>query len=256
MGNCRGCGVELEPSEEQVNAAVDQVLESSVQDALDTGGVCPLCGHSKDVPYSRRKPVLFGLLLASLLAAIVVAITIQRSRQTERAAAAKDAVSRMNLNQDVARLLGTPITAQAGIQGEIKQDETSWIKFSYDSLSRITRAGDDAGHWTQYEYNPGGMLISVIYSSGRQRHYDYDGVLMTRVTDEKGRVLVRNWFRQRSLERQQFGNDGVYSYAYDWAPNEYFPRKVGVTLPDGSFRELSVAGSVPEFVRNYHHQGN
>lgn len=32
---------------------------------------------------------------------------------------------------------------------------------------------------------------------------------------------------------------------------EYFPRKVGVTLPDGTLRQLSVAGSVPEFVKNY-----
>jgi YD repeat-containing protein len=545
MANCRGCGVELEPSEEQVNAAVDQVLEASLQDALNTGGVCPLCGHSKDVPYSHRKTVLFGLLLACLLGSIVVAISFQRSRQTERAAAAKDAVARMSTNQVVSQLLGTPITVQPGVQGEVKQDETGWrevhltipvrgpnadaiarlvggrgtgpwifttfevdfekqhkkvdivsgrvieydpdgyvdthtqaatapeytrvdsapprfdgkfpcvfasisentvtpqlgkcamptthgvpvdrfeadlrygnfilretdlflddvfkvpltrtyvssewvdqnpvhafgrncnhpfdiapigtrnpytyqmialedgdflyfdriskgtgyadsvfqhteissrfykaitrwdghgwttrladgseilfpesynaknlaqgapyemldaygnklelerdakrnlqeirtphghwIRFGYDDLSRIKRAEDDAGHWAQYEYNTGGMLTSMTSSSGHQRHYDYDGVLMIRVTDEKGRVLVRNYFRQRLLQRQEFWNGGPYSYTYDWAQDEYFPRKVGVTLPDGTFTELSVAGSVPEFVRNYRRQSN
>jgi len=124
--NCRGCGVELEPSEEQVNAAVDQVLEASLKDAREGGGVCPLCGHSKHVPYSHRKTVLFGLLLACLLVGLVVAITVQRSRQTERAAAAQDAVSRMATNPEILRLLGNPVAIQPGLQGDVKQDETGW----------------------------------------------------------------------------------------------------------------------------------
>jgi uncharacterized membrane protein YvbJ len=36
--NCNGCGVELDPSEEQVNTAVDQVLETSLRDAQKKGG--------------------------------------------------------------------------------------------------------------------------------------------------------------------------------------------------------------------------
>jgi hypothetical protein len=92
--NCRGCGVVLDPSEEQVNTAVDQILETSVKDAEKKGGVCPLCGHSKKVPYSHRKTVLFGLLLACLLVSVVVGIGVQRSRQTQREAVAGDAVAR------------------------------------------------------------------------------------------------------------------------------------------------------------------
>jgi hypothetical protein len=72
--NCRGCGVEVDPSQEQVNTTVDQILETSLKDAEKKGGVCPLCGHSKEVPYSHRKTVLFGLLLACLLVGIAVAI--------------------------------------------------------------------------------------------------------------------------------------------------------------------------------------
>ena len=538
--NCRGCGVELDPSEEQVNTAVDRILETSLQDAQKKGGVCPLCGHSKEVPYSHRKTVLFGLLLACLMLGVVVAIHIQRSRLTQRAAAANDAVTRMSANGDIVRLLGKPITIEPGLQGEFRQDETGWkevqltipvrgsngdavahvvggrgigpwvfttfevdfekqhqkvdlisgrvveydrnayvevhtqaavvpeysnklaaaprfdgqfpcvfasvtnggvvpqvgdcamptvlgdpidrfeadlrygnfvlretdlfvddsfkvpltrtycsnewvdqnpvhafgrnsnhpfdiapigtrnpytyqmivledadflyfdriskgtgyadsvfqhtetstrfykattrwdghgwttkladgseilfpesynakslaqgapyemrdasgnrlelhrdpqrnlqeirtphghwIRFNYDDLSRIKRAEDDAGHWANYEYNADGMLKSAIFSSGRERYYDYDGVLMTRITDENGHVLIRNWYRQRFLQKQQFGNGGVYSYSYDWPHDESFPRKVGVTVPDGTLRELSVAGSVPEFVRNY-----
>lgn len=58
--NCNGCGVELDPSQGQVNAAVDQILETSLKDAEKKGGVCPLCGHCKDVPYSQRRSVLVG----------------------------------------------------------------------------------------------------------------------------------------------------------------------------------------------------
>src|SRR6266571_1656536 len=57
-------------------------------------------------------------------------------------------------------------------------------------------------------------------------------LLMTRITDEKGRVLLRNRYESRVLMRQQFGNGATYSYSYDWAPNRYYPDKVVVTFPD------------------------
>ncbi|MBV8050535.1 MAG: hypothetical protein JOZ80_05065 [Acidobacteriaceae bacterium] len=538
--NCRGCGVELEPSEEQVNSAVDQILETSLEDAHKKGGVCPLCGHSKEVPYSHRRTVLFSLLLACLVISVVVAIMTQHSRQTQRAAASKDAIDRMAQNAEVIRLLGAPIDVGPGVGGEVKQDETGWnemrltipvrgpngnavahviggkgtgpwvfttfeidfekqhekldlvsgrvveydpdayvdthtqsavvpeytnaataparfdgnfpcvfasvgagsvipqfgrcamptadgepvdrfeadlrygnfilretdlfiedvfkvpltrtyvssewvdrnpvhafgrncnhpfdiapigtrnpytyqmivledadflyfdriskgtgyadsvfqhtetssrfykattrwdghgwtmklangseilfpesynaknlaqgapyeirdpdgnrlelrrdaqrnlqeirtphghsIRFSYDSVSRITRAEDDHGNSVQYEYNTDGLLKSATSSSGRKRLYEYSGILMTRVTDENGRVLISNSYSQRFLQRQQFADDAVYSYAYDWPQDEYFPRKVRVTQTDGTSQELSVADSVPEFVKNY-----
>jgi hypothetical protein len=110
--NCRGCEVELDPSEEQVNAAVDQILEASLEDAQNEDGVCPLFGHCQEVPYSHRITVLFGLFVACLTIGIAVATYVQRSRQTQRAEAAKDAVTRMMTSGDVVRLLGTPITIE------------------------------------------------------------------------------------------------------------------------------------------------
>jgi len=539
--NCSGCGTDLAPSEEQVNTTVDQILETSLKDAEKKGGVCPLCGHSKEVPYSHRKTVLFGLLLASLLVTVVVGIGIQSSRQTQRAALAGEAVARMGTNADVVRLIGKPMTIERGLLGEIKQDETGWkeahltipvrgpngdatahvvggrgtgpwvfttfeidfekqhekvdlvsgrvveydpnayvevhtqtaivpeysnavaatprfdgdfpcvfaqagesgvvpqfgqcamptvqgkpvarfeadlrygrfvlretdlylddvfkvpltrsynsadwvhsnpvhafgrnsnhpfditplgtrnpytyqmivledgdflffdrvskgtgyadavyqhtetstrfykatqgwngngwttrladgseirfpesynaenmaqgaptemidakgnhlelrrdpqrnlqeiktphgrwIKFNYDDLSRIKRAEDDAGHWAQYEYNSDGMLEAATLSSGRQWHYEYDGALMTRIINEKGRVLLRNWYESGVLMRQQFENGAIYSYSYDWAPNRFYADKVVVTLPDQTKRDVSVAGAVPEHFKNYH----
>jgi len=538
--NCNGCGVELDPSQEQVNSSVDQILETSLKDAQKKGGVCPLCGHSKDVPYSHRKTVLFVLALASLLISSAVGISIYKSRQTQRTAAANDAVVRMSTNAEVVKLLGAPIMIARGLQGEIKQDETGWkearltipihgpngdatahviggrgagpwvfttfevdfekqhekldlvsgrvveydpdryvdvhtqtaavpvyvntfaapprfdgnfpcvfasvsagkvipqlgkcamptehtgpidrfevdlrygsfvlrqsdlylndvfevpltrsyrsndwsyhpvhafgrnanhpfdiapvgsrnpytfqmitledgdflyfdriskgtgyadsvfqhtetstrfykatqrwngngwttrladgseirfpesynakslaqgaptemrdaqgnrlelrrdpkrdlqeirtphgrsIKFSYDELSRITQAEDDAGHWARYKYNGEGMLESATLSSGKERHYDYDGILMTKITDESGRVLLRNWYRSGLVIRQEFGGGAVYLYAYDWAPDRCCPDRVVVTLSDSTKRELRVVDSIPEYFKNYH----
>jgi YD repeat-containing protein len=541
--NCRGCGVEVDPSEEQVNAAVDQILETSLQDARKEGGVCPLCGHSKEIPYSNRKSVLFGLLATAVFVSTVVGVGILKSRHTERAAVAQDAVARMANNAEIARLLGKPLTIESGLTGEIKQDETGWseahltipvrgplgygtahvvggratgpwvfttfevdfekhhekvdlvsgrvveydpnayvevhtqsagapeytnvvaaapkfdgnfpcvfatvttggvdpqlgscamptahgepvdrfeadlrygrfvlretdlylddvfqvpltrsynsedwvhpnpvhafgrnsnhpydiapigtrnpytyqtivledgdfiyfdriskgasyadavyqhsetssrfykatqrwngagwttkladgseirfpesynaknmaqgaptemidaagnhlelrrdpqrnlqeirtphghwIRFTYDDQSRIKRAADDAGNWSQYEYNSDGMLETVTLSSGRQRHYEYDGDRMTRITNEKGKMLLQNWYQSKILMRQEFGDGQTVSYKYDWKPDRYYPDSVVVTLPDQSERTVDVAGSVPEFVKNYHKQ--
>jgi YD repeat-containing protein len=137
---------------------------------------------------------------------------------------------------------------------EIRTPHGHGIKFSYDDLSRIKQAQDDAGHWTRYEYNSDGMLRSAIFSSGRERHYDYDGTRMTRIADENGRVLLRNWYQSEVVIQQEFANGAVYQYAYDWAPDRYYPDRVVVTLPDSTKREVRVADSVPEFVKNYYHR--
>jgi len=135
---------------------------------------------------------------------------------------------------------------------EIRTPQGHWIRFAYDDQSRIKRAEDDAGNWAKYEYNSDGMVESATLSSGRQRHYGYDGDLMTRITDEKGQVLLQNWYQSKILMRQQFGNGETYSYTYDWKPDRNCPDKAVVTLPDRTRRDVNVAGAVPEFVKNYH----
>jgi YD repeat-containing protein len=135
---------------------------------------------------------------------------------------------------------------------EIRTPHGHWIKFNYDDLSRIKRAQTDGGDSAQYEYNSDGMLRTVISSSGRQRYYQYEGTLMTQISDEGGHVLLHNTYESGLLKRQEFGNGTVYSYDFDWAPNMYYPNQVTVTLPDQSTRELTVADSVPEYVKNYH----
>ena len=59
--------MDLDPTTEQLNQAVDQILDTSLRDAKQSGGVCPLCGHSKEIPYSHRKGIQFVLLVAAVL---------------------------------------------------------------------------------------------------------------------------------------------------------------------------------------------
>jgi uncharacterized membrane protein YvbJ len=113
--NCHGCGVELDPSEDQVNTAVDEILETSLKHAEETGGVCPLCGHSKDIPTSQKKSVLIALLFACLLLLAAGALGLWQWRETERTSVIKAAITRMNGDAEVVRLIGTPITAQPEI---------------------------------------------------------------------------------------------------------------------------------------------
>jgi hypothetical protein len=75
---------------------------------------------------------------------------------------------------------------------------------------------------------------------------------MTKIADENGHLLLHNRYRSGLVIRQEFGNGAIYEYAYDWAPDRYYPDGVTVTLPDSTKREVRVADSVPEFVKNYH----
>ncbi|PYX04791.1 MAG: hypothetical protein DMG88_23540 [Acidobacteria bacterium] len=136
---------------------------------------------------------------------------------------------------------------------QIKTPHGHWIRFKYDDLSRIMRAEDDAGHWVRYSYNPDGMLSDVISFSGRERHYQYEGIRMTRVADEKGRILLRNWYLPwGALAKQQFSDTLIVSYQYDWPFGRYNSESVTVSLPNGTTRNIRVADSVPELYGTFH----
>ncbi|HTZ97733.1 MAG TPA: cytochrome c oxidase assembly factor Coa1 family protein [Terriglobales bacterium] len=123
--NCQGCGVEFDPTEEQVNASVDQVLEASLADAKRTRGVCPLCGHGQEIPWWRSKAANLGFAAAIVLAVAGFGVAFYAYRATQRAAAANDAVVRMNTNTALTNLLGSPIKSES-VTGDVKQDETGW----------------------------------------------------------------------------------------------------------------------------------
>jgi YD repeat-containing protein len=156
MHSCTGCGAVLDPTDEQVNSAVDRVLQTSLADAEATGGVCPLCGHSKAVPPTHRKPVLFILLIACLMAASAIALNLWLNQQTRRIGLARQAIMRLNASPAVTGLLGSPIRLQRGLTGDVQQDETGWqearLTFPVrgpagEGIVRVA-AGRVSGPWT------------------------------------------------------------------------------------------------------------
>jgi YD repeat-containing protein len=133
---------------------------------------------------------------------------------------------------------------------EIRTPNRHFIKFKYDEQSRITRAQDDQRNWSEYSYNGDGMLTDAVLSSGHQRHYSYDGLMMTLIEDENHKVLLRNFYQNGFLIRQDFGGGRVYSYYYTPSQSGTYFGRVDVTLPDRTVITIGPSDSVPEFVKN------
>jgi YD repeat-containing protein len=134
---------------------------------------------------------------------------------------------------------------------EILTPHGHWIKFTYDDLARITKVEDDTSKWVQYGYSADsyGMLLYADNSSGQERHYQYQGALMTTILDEHGHVLLRNTYDSGVLVRQVYANGEVYGYRYFWDAKRTFVDKAVITLPNGSQREVWVGDSVPAYLR-------
>jgi YD repeat-containing protein len=139
--------------------------------------------------------------------------------------------------------------AQRNLQ-QILTPHNHWIKFTYDTQSRITQAQDDAGNSVKYAYNSDGLLISAVSSSGKERHYEYQDDRMTMIRDEAGHVLLHNTYAHFVVVGQEYANGDVYSYDYEWSANRMYAKKVTVTLPDHTTQEVNIGESVPEDILN------
>ncbi len=123
------------------------------------------------------------------------------------------------------------------------------VVLSYDDRDRITRAQDDAGNWVEYLYGVDGMLGIVRYSSGQERHYEYEHNMMTVISDEKNNILLRNHYVDRFLVAQQFADGTVYQCAYHWSSGEHYVENVDIVRSDGSRYTAQTGDSVPDHIR-------
>lgn len=155
MSNCQGCGSVLDPTLDEANQAVDDVLVASLKDAKKHGEICPLCGHSQAQPLSHRKSIQFGMLAALLLVSIVIAVTYYAHRDTERQAVAQEVLKQIESNSQIMQFLGRPLAIQGKLTGAVRQDETGWheVKLSIpvrgpkgDATVQIS-GGRETGPW-------------------------------------------------------------------------------------------------------------
>ncbi len=103
------------------------------------------------------------------------------------------------------------------------------ITFKYDG-DRIIQASDDTGRVRNYSYDRTGHLQTVADGSSVLYRFEYallihspgyDPYLMTAVTDGRGKVLLRNLYRDGSrVSEQRLGNGDVYRYDYIFLGNE------------------------------------
>jgi YD repeat-containing protein len=133
---------------------------------------------------------------------------------------------------------------------EIRTPHKRSIKFQYDDQSRIIRAEDDRGGWTEYHYDDYGMLTDAISSSGHARHYSYNFDLMTQIEDETHHVLLRNWYDNKALVRQDFGNGQIYSFTYTPSGSGSYAEAVDVTFPSGVTTRVETGSAVPDAVKH------
>lgn len=111
--------------------------------------------------------------------------------------------------------LTTVTTAAVG------QTPSTTQEFDYDRLGRVGVQRQKIGPVTYalvYGYNPGGLLLSERYPSGRSVNYGYDeGGRLATVTDSAG-VPYANGFTYAphgGLSSETFGNAAVHSLSYN-----------------------------------------
>ena len=128
--DCRGCGTHVTgpPPLASINQAVDEILRSSIDDAVKRGGVCPLCGHAKATPFWNRKDVYIAIPIACLTLFLVALAIVNHYHAAADSPVADIALAKVRGNPEMVELLGTPIEAGYFTIGKVQQDETGWTE--------------------------------------------------------------------------------------------------------------------------------
>ncbi len=133
---------------------------------------------------------------------------------------------------------------------EIRTPRGRWIKLTHDEKARVVRAEDDERRWVTYDYSPDGLLVDVRHSDGRGRRYTYEGSSLTEVRDETGRVLLRNWYHEFRIARQDYANGQSCQFNYTLATIPIYAVDARVVLPDGATRSFHTADWVSQYVKD------
>jgi RHS repeat-associated protein len=144
-------------------------------------------------------------------------------------------------NQITITRAGAGDDAQLGNITQITSPNGKWIRLSYDSSSRITRAEDNAGRAVGYVYDTAGWLKSVTDVAGKVTTYGYDSdKRLTTITDPRGITYLTNTYDSAGrIARQVMPEGSVYQFAYTTGDNGRI-NETKVTDPNGHVRRVTL----------------
>jgi RHS repeat-associated protein len=138
---------------------------------------------------------------------------------------------------------GTTVGYPTGDITRIVSPNGRWLRFTYDSSHRITRAEDNAARAVTYSYDSSGRLARVTDPAGQMTQYSYDSThRMTQITDPKGIVYLTNQYDNNGrviVQKQADGGQYQFSYTTDGGPNGGKVTRATVTNPSGIARQVS-----------------
>jgi uncharacterized protein RhaS with RHS repeats len=137
--------------------------------------------------------VIVGII--SALGVIASALIARRSNDAAAQLAAQGAP--MEMTDSAGNKLELIRNPQRDLQ-EIRGSDGASIKLAYDDHDRVVRADNGHGAWTNYTYGSSGFLTDVAHSDGTARYYFYEGGELTFVRDEQKRLLIHNFYDNRS----------------------------------------------------------
>jgi len=107
------------------------------------------------------------------------------------------------------------ITRARGPITQITSPNGKWIKLSYDSADRVTRAEDALGRSVGYAYDTDGHLRTVTDTNGGVTTYGYESGRLKLITDARGTVYLTNEYDANGrVSRQTMPGGATYSIAY------------------------------------------
>ena len=107
---------------------MDDVLQASIEDAKEHGGVCPLCGHSHYVPFYNRETFRTALIFSVCVSfrAFLWAMSWYNGLPVRTSGELEKCSPAFARYPAVKSALGSPIRAGLLASGGINTDETGW----------------------------------------------------------------------------------------------------------------------------------
>ncbi|WP_285473472.1 RHS repeat-associated core domain-containing protein [Actinoplanes sp. NBRC 101535] len=98
---------------------------------------------------------------------------------------------------------------------QITSPNGKWIKLSYDSSNRVTRAENILGHAVTYTYTSDGRLETITDVNQGVTTYTYESGRLKTIEDARGTIYVNNTYDSSGRVQTQTNPDGgLYQFTY------------------------------------------